>query len=84
VPSSIGTEKGDALFISKIRRKIWLIVCMSAIVTSSGCTLKGRDSKEVEPSPILGLWAAGEAISLTAPKDCILITSDHYVDLAEK
>lgn len=56
---------------------------MSAIATSSGCQSRENVLTKVE-SPILGVWEQGELINLTASKDCILITQDHYVELAEK
>ena len=56
---------------------------MSVIAISSGCQQRKNALTEVE-SPLLGVWEAGEEIHLIAPKKCILITSEHYVDLAEK
>lgn len=69
--------------LRNLNRKILKIACLSVIVISQGCTPRDSVSKQVE-SPILGVWEQGETLNLTAPKDCILITQDHYVELAEK
>ena len=75
--------KGENFLPQNLSRKIWLIACMSVIAISSGCQQRKNALTEVE-SPLLGVWEAGEEIHLIAPKKCILITSEHYVDLAEK